>query len=302
MKVCIILVILVFFQSIALAFDELTTPLTPQDKTQLEKKIKDYDILLNSEYGLFPHRGTFILPFTYNATPDQSLYAPNRTDLEDFNNGDYNRNVEAEFQISFLVPIYRKLGHSDWDLVAGYTHHAWWQLYNARWSRPFRETNYTPELFGRYLFKDLPGIGRWRLINFDVGYMHQSNGQIKTQSRSWDRLFIRSTTNVESYTLNLSLWYRIPEKSDNDDNPTIEKYMGIGEIDLSKNFGHHTLAFHSPIAWDYYSLELKYSYPWRDKWRLYTAIRSGYAHSLNDYNHETQRIGVGIILQDFQDK
>lgn len=288
--------------SSAYAEEPLATPLPPAEEADMEKKIKEYDKLLDSNYGLFPHRGTFILPFTYNATPDQSMYEANRTGPEDFNNGDYNRKVEAELQISFLVPVYRRLLRTDWDLVAGYTHHAWWQLYNARWSRPFRETNYSPELFGRYLFKTPPGLGKWRLINFDTGFVHQSNGQIKEVSRSWDRLFVRSSTRYESLLVNLSLWYRLPEKSENDDNPTISKYMGIGEINLAKNFGHHTLAVHTPIAWSYYSFELKYSYPWRDQWRIYTAVRTGYAHSLNDYNHETQRIGVGIILEDFIDR
>ena len=281
--------------------NDIKTPLPAEKEAEIKKEVRTYDEVLNSRYGLFPHRGTFLLPFTYNATPDQSLYQAQRTDPEDQNNGDYNRHVEAEFQVSFLVPIYRKIARTEWDLITAYTHHAWWQLYNARWSRPFRETNYSPELFARRIFTDPPGLGQWRLLAFDAGYIHQSNGQIKEQSRSWDRLFVRSATRYYDTTMVVALWYRIPEKKVDDDNSSIHKYLGIGEFDLTHNFGKHTLGFHTPIAWNYYSLEVRYSIPWRDQWRFYTSVRSGYGHSLNDYNHETQRIGVGIILSDSLD-
>lgn len=280
----------------------IVTPLPAEDEKEIKEKVEAYDKLLNNQYGLFPHRGTYLLPFTYNATPDQSVYQSIPRGPEDLNNLEYNRHVEAEFQISFLVPIYRKIAKTDWDIITAYTHHSWWQLYNARWSRPFRENNYHPEIFARNGFEQPKGLGRWRFINFDVGYMHQSNGQYGIMSRSWDRLFVRSLALLEDFFLSTTLWYRLPEDSATDDNPTITKYMGIGELDMYKNFGKHTLGFRTPIAWRYYSLELKYSYPWRDQWRVYTAIRSGYAMSMNDYNHETQRIGVGIILENFIDK
>jgi len=78
--------------------------------------------------------------------------------------------------------------------------------------------------------------------------------------------------------------------------------MGIGEFDVTQNFGKHTVGFRTPVAWSYYSFELRYSYPWRDQWRIYTTVRTGYGQSMNDYNHETQRIGVGIVLDDFLDE
>jgi phospholipase A1 len=289
-------------EAVAAQRDSLVTPLPPAAEADIQKKVAAYDKLLDNHYGLFPHRGTFLLPFTYNATPDQSVYQSIPRGPADQNNLDYNRKVEAEFQISFLVPVYRKIAGSDWDLITAYTHHSWWQLYNARWSRPFRENNYHPELFARNGFEQPKGLGRWRFLNFDLGYMHQSNGQYGAMSRSWDRLFVRTLARFEDLYVSTSLWYRLPENRANDDNPTITKYMGHGELNVYKNFGMHTVGLHTPIAWAYYSLELKYSYPWRDQWRFYTAVRSGYALSMNDYNHETQRIGVGIILENFIDK
>jgi phospholipase A1 len=57
---------------------------------------------------------------------------------------DFYKKNEAEFQFSFTFPIVRNLNDRKWDIMVAYTHHAWWQVYNSDWSRPFRETNYTP--------------------------------------------------------------------------------------------------------------------------------------------------------------
>ena len=57
-------------------------------------------------------------------------------------------------------------------------------------SRPFRETNYMPELFGSFRPGIELGSFRWNVLNF--GYTHQSNGRADPISRSWDRLFVEA--------------------------------------------------------------------------------------------------------------
>lgn len=271
-----------------------------QVKEDAKKEVLTYDRLLNSKYSLFPHKGTYLLPVSYNASayPGNDEAYVNRLG----NDGELNKKLEAEFQISFLLPIYRKIAKTEWDIVVAYTHHSWWQIYNEEWSRPFRETNYTPELFGRRILKNPLSLFNFQLIGLDVGYMHQSNGQVQLLSRSWDRLFVRGLIKRGPLSMTGTLWWRIPETGKKDDNPTIHKYMGYGELEAYQSFGKHTVGLKVPIAWDYYSVDLKYSYPWKDQWRFFVNARSGYGHSLIDYNRETQRIGVGIILEDFMDE
>lgn len=184
-----------------------------------------------------------------------------------------------------------------------YTHRAWWQLYNASWSKPFRETNYTPELFARHLDHHPWQIFGFDLVAYDIGYMHESNGQIQILSRSWDRVFARTYFRhaTASMFLVLSGWIRLPEESEKDDNTTIQKYMGVGEAELYQRLGSHSLSVKVPLA-QYPGVELKYSYPWTNGLRWFVNYRFGYGHSLIEYDREVQRLGVGITLENFLDR
>ncbi|HSW34012.1 MAG TPA: phospholipase A, partial [Steroidobacteraceae bacterium] len=84
--------------------------------------------------------------------------------------GDFDA-VEAKFQLSFKG---RLLTTDDrrWGLWFAYTQQSQWQLYSEDISRPFRETNYMPELFGSYRPGVELGSFRWSVLNF--GYTHQS--------------------------------------------------------------------------------------------------------------------------------
>ena len=102
---------------------------------------------LKNRYSFFLHKRNFLLPVSYNWQPHNELYsafAPQNSGANPF----YEK-TEAEFQISFFAPLIEDVVFEDFDLLLAYTHHAWWQLYNSSWSKPFRETNYAPELFFR---------------------------------------------------------------------------------------------------------------------------------------------------------
>lgn len=94
-------------------------------------------------------------------------------------------------------------------------------------------------------------------MGFDAGYVHQSNGQIEILSRSWDRLFARGLFQNSGYMLFFTGWIRLPEKSNEDDNSDILKYMGHGSFELYKTFGKHSLSLQVPLGAQYQSLQRK---------------------------------------------
>lgn len=263
--------------------------------SQKEDARSQYLNLLNTKYVLLPHKGTFLLPYVFNSMPHESIYKDSKK-LSPENDGDLYKKNEAEFQISFLLPLERKVFDTNIDINLAYTHHAWWQIYNSEWSRPFRETNYMPELFGRYVDDKERSFAGFNLVAIDFGYVHQSNGQIQVLSRSWDRIFARTFFQRNSFLVVLTGWYRLPEKRDQDDNPDIYNYMGLGEVEINKSLGKHTLALKAPLLSHHLSTDIKYSYPWKDRLRWYLSVQHGYGHSLIEYNRPTQRYGVGIVL------
>lgn len=260
----------------------------------VERKRKDYEQIRSSTFGLLPHRQMFLMPYSYNWMPHNDIYENVNNSQE--NKGDLYRSSEAEFQISFAIPLVKNMGGKDWDIMGAYTHHAFWQVYNPGWSRPFRETNYMPELFSRYLYKHPKELGGIKLHGIDSGYVHQSNGQVHEVSRSWDRLFVRAIFEYHGLYAQVSIWHRIYERNKYDDNPDITDYMGYGELELTKSFEKHTFHFRAPIFTEYLGYDIKYSHPVNEGIRWFVNFRSGYGSSLIEYNRQTQRLGAGFIL------
>ncbi len=121
--------------------------------------------------------------------------------------------TEAKFQLSFKMRLWTTEDRR-WGVWAAYTQQNQWQVYNADISRPFRETNYMPELFVSYRPGiDLGGGFQWNLLN--VGYNHQSNGRTDTLSRSWDRIIATFGFERENFALLAKAWYRVQHKEDN---------------------------------------------------------------------------------------
>jgi phospholipase A1 len=265
-------------------------------------KIKGrYKTMLATDYSLIPHNGTYLFPVSYNGSPNETPYE-GFTDLEQFNDrGDYNQNMEAEFQISFLVLGARNVFIPDLDLFIGYTQQSWWQIYNEEWSRPFRETNYAPEVFLRkhFLKKEYIFLGA-KMPIVDFGYIHQSNGQLQELSRSWDRVFLRTVLDYGSFVFKPMLWVRLPEKKDDDDNSDIQDYLGIGDFKILKDFSKgKQVSLRVVPGFKRAGFELDYSQPWTRGYRFYTKLSTGTGLSLLDYNHSGNKIGIGFILNDF---
>jgi phospholipase A1 len=247
-------------------------------------------------FDILPHKPTYMLVYHHsnalNSLPQTPTHpAPAPIDL---------RAAEAIFQLSFkfrIVDLQDQIGASLW---AGYTQQSQWQVYNPEQSRPFRETNYEPELMLAF-HPDRRFLGmRWRLLNF--GLEHQSNGQSDPLSRSWNRAYVQFGLERGGLELLLRPWWRIPERASNDDNPDITDYMGYGDLVASYHWGHQTLsalARYNPRT-NKGALQASWSFPMYRRMRGYVQAFSGYGESLIDYNWRQTTFGFGIALTDWQ--
>ncbi len=209
--------------------------------------------------------------------------------------------TEAAFQISFKFRMWTT-DDRRWGAWAAYTQQSQWQLYNdsGNASRPFRETNYMPELILSYR-PDLQWGGfRWNLFN--LAFNHQSNGRADLLSRSWDRVIASFGVERGDFALLGRLWWRIPESEDKDDNATISDYYGWG--DLSAIYKWRGQSFSATIRGNPSTGkgagQLAYtSSPLFGPVRGYVKLFSGYGETLIDYNWNQTTIGVGITLNDW---
>lgn len=242
------------------------------------------------------HHLNYLLPITYSNKINEQAYAGT-----DWSEG--LEHAEAEFQISFKVPLnYSDLMIEGDGLFFGMTLKSFWQVYAADISRPFRETNYRPELFyvAPTAWKPLDGS-----TGLGIGVEHESNGQRQDLSRSWNRVYAQFYFAKENFVMKFQPWWRIPEseKADpsdasGDDNPDIEDYMGHFELsgaykwnDLEFSFlGRENFATHKGYG------ELGLTFPIWGKVRGYAKYSTGYGSSMIDYNQNQQRVGLGIAI------
>ena len=207
--------------------------------------------------------------------------------------------TEAKFQISFKGRLWTT-DDRRWGVWAAYTQQNQWQVYNGDVSRPFRETNYMPELLVSYRPDvDLGGGFRWGVVN--AGYTHQSNGRSDVLSRSWDRLFAEFGVERDSLMITGRLWYRLKPDASDDDNPDITDYYGSGAIAALYRWRGNSFSIGGrgnlrtgkgavQAAWT--------TPPFLGPLRGYVQVFSGYGESLIDYNWKQTTIGAGVALSD----
>lgn len=208
---------------------------------------------------------------------------------------------EMKFQLSFKS-LLAQAADGDWQLWAAYSQQSHWQVFDTPHSRPFRETDYEPEiLLNRRLAQGAP----LSLRMLGVGVAHQSNGQSNPLSRSWNRSFVQAGFADGDWWLLTRVWKRWHENAEDDDNPGVEDYIGRAEATLSWAPGankasgqivslrlRHSL---NPSA-GHGSAQLEWSAPVsaKDHFRWFVQAFRGYGESLLDYNHAQTTIGVGI--------
>ncbi|ULJ59933.1 phospholipase A [Wielerella bovis] len=260
-----------------------------------------YDLDKNNESGIFSlreHEPTYILPVWYRTSPNYYPHTPSRgTAINDVQTE--QKRLEAKLQISVKTKVMEDLFKTRSDLWVAYTQQSNWQVYNqGEKSAPFRNNDYAPEIFLTQPVKaNLPFGGKLRMLG--AGYVHQSNGQSRPLSRSWNRVYAMAGMEWGKLTVMPRLWARIDPNGDDDDNPDIMDYMGYGDIRLAYQLDkQHTISStlrYNP-AKNKGAVQLNYTFPIQGKLKGYIQGFHGYGESLLDYNHKQTGIGVGIMF------
>lgn len=257
---------------------------------------------IDSTWGFLPeskeayvrlHQANYFLLGRYTSDVNVEPYQPL---FEAFGAEGTFEDVEAKYQLSFKG---RLLTTDDrrWGLWFAYTQQSHWQLYGADISRPFRETNYSPEIFGSFR----PGLNlgglQWNLLNF--GYTHQSNGRSDPISRSWDRLFVEAGFERGNLVLLARAWTRIEPGDYEDDNPGIVDYYGHGEVNAYYRWrdNRYALMARGNLGTGKGAAQLSWTTrPLLGPLRGYLQVFTGYGESMVDYDWNQTTIGAGVTL------
>ena len=208
-------------------------------------------------------------------------------------------NTETKFQLSLKSKLWEDVIGDFSDLWFGYTQSSRWQLFNASDSRPFRETDYEPEVMLN--FRTHYSILGWEGRMAGLSFTHQSNGRQIPLSRSWNRVIGQVGLDRPGWSIMLRPWWRVHEDPADDDNPDIEDYMGRGDLLITRNWhGHEISAMfrHSLRTGDrsHGAVELNWAFPIHGELKGYLQFFHGYGESLIDYNHTASYVGLGVSL------
>lgn len=234
--------------------------------------------IISTVKGLSTHRASFVFPVTYS---------------RDY----YGENTEMVFQISAKQRVFGT------NFYVAYTQKSFWQYLNQSQSSPFRETNYGPEMFYRWIPASKP-FNHW---GADFGFEHESNGRSIGDSRSWNRVYVAPFQAKGKHLAYLKFWYRLPEgdpssidNPNGDDNPDLTDYLGHGELNYSQQIGGDQLL----TAWvrgnpatGKGAASFTWSIPSPGGYAFYgLTVFHGYGESLIDYDQATTRVMAGILL------
>ncbi|MDT0594881.1 phospholipase A [Glaciecola petra] len=248
-------------------------------------------------YVITPHHVNYILPAITTNNLNRDVYFFFGGAEENF------ENVEAKFQVSIKVPLnYTSMLIEGDGLYFGFTLQAWWQIYSQNISKPFRETNYQPEV---YYIAPMDSEVFGGNTAFKVGIEHQSNGQSQILSRSWNRVYANFLYEKNNFALSYRYWHRLSEDekefefdSVGDDNPDIEDFLGSFELGLVYKWQHLEFSFSGRQNFSTHrgSAEFSMTFPLWGKMRGYATAFDGYGESLIDYNYSQTRFGLGVAL------
>lgn len=293
-----------------------------EQKTPETKDLAQY-FLGDSYFGLEPYHANYLLPIAYSSHKyPRYLSAIHRNNYQGhIQDGfdSYHNNVEVEFQISLQKALTYNLFGWDENINIVYTQKAWWSLYDK--SAPFRELNFSPELF-----MSVPSSDEMKdsfgLQYMKYAYLHESNGQDGYSSRSWNRLYVSGQFQFKNLFISPRVWYRFHEdkkydgyyqglvnpktgnydpNDEGDDNPNIENYLGYGDIKINYLYGKSE--FGALLRYNFGSggknrgaVDLHWSYPLLNSQNTFFYLKffNGYGESLIDYDNCVTKTAFGI--------
>lgn len=179
-------------------------------------------------------------------------------------------------------------------MSVAYTQLMMWQVYAK--SQYFRETNYMPEVFVTEHY-DTHWTGRYSVI-------HDSNGRGGDMERSWNRVYAETIYSNNNWMMSVKPWVAIfQHDSTTVHNPDILRYMGHGEV-MTAYKTENDLVFslmsrnNIESKFDRGAEEGTFSFPMHGHFRGYVKVFSGYGQTLIEYNHYTNAVGIGVMLND----
>lgn len=247
-------------------------------------------------WKLRPYQPVYILPAFWTSEVNQNPISANARNI--VNNQHQLDSTEAKFQLSMKTKVRDDLFGNNGDLWIGYTQRSYWQVYNDQDSRPFRATNYEPEV--NLIFRtnyNVLGLN-WRL--FGIGLNHQSNGAAIPYSRGWDRVMMNFGFERDNFVLTIRPWVRVFKK-DSDDNPDIVDYMGHGDVTAYYKWGRQSFSLmaRQNVSTGHGAAQFAWDFPIRNNLDGYLQIFHGYGENLIDYNHKATYVGLGVSLVDW---
>ncbi|MBJ6982954.1 phospholipase A [Luteimonas sp. MC1572] len=261
-----------------------------------------WELARDSKLGTFNMRAykpVYLLPvfWSSNQNPSPASSSPGveaqAMDTDEF---------ETKFQISFKTKALESIFGDNGDLWMGYTQSSRWQVLNSDASRPFRETNYEPEVL--MVFRNSYSLFGWKGRMAAIGINHQSNGRADPLSRSWNRVMFNVGLDRKDWAVTFRPWIRLSDGSD-DDNPGIEDYLGRGDATLvhTRDDGqvYSLMARHSLRSGDrsHGALQFDWGFPISNQLRGHLQVFDGYGESMLDYDHRATYVGLGISVIDW---
>jgi phospholipase A1 len=255
-------------------------------------------------FNFVGYQGNYVLPIHLTSRINRAPQSPTQAAVPQ----PAYRIEEAKFQLSLRTKLVQNFGFEGADVWAAFTQHAMWQIYNGTDSKPFRNTDYQPELI--YVVPTKGGLRKlpfeWQWRHTQLGLAHQSNGQSDPLSRSWNRVYLGAGFERSPWVLTARINKRLNEPRDSDNNPDLVAFRGRGEFQLAWGGGLHTLSlqYRSTLKdVKYGSLQLEWTYPFYNDQpnglRWFVQAFSGYGETLTDYNFRQNSIGAGVTFLQF---
>lgn len=253
------------------------------------------------------HKQNYLIT-SWSNRPNNVANSPTHaaTNFRNLDNKDVQFQLSVKTQLIDDLPIVRDFPWvTSSRLWVAYTQKSFWQIYNSAQSRPFRESNYAPEVILSLGLDDKINGQYYALMPrmLNVGFIHESNGKDDPISRSWNRVYLQAAWEFkEAYTILLRPWYRFAERGVND-NPDIASFLGYGDLTIRwddlENKKAVNLLLRNNLRSDnkgYAKLSFLYEPFKTDNIKLYMSLSSGYGESLLDYNHSQTVFGLGFAV------